>query len=300
MHLKLGSRKSRLAIWQTEQVAQRLQASLPDITTEIVTMDTLGDKILDKPLPKIGAKGLFTQELEQALFAGEIDLAVHSLKDLPSSLPPGLEYAGSLERAAPTDALISARWERFEDVPEDGTIATGSLRRKAQLLSQKPGLSFENLRGNIDTRLQKLRDNGWDGIIMATAALHRLGRADLVSIELPPETFVPAVSQGAIGIEIASKRDEIRELTKTIAHAPTVEAVTAERIFMRRLEGGCSVPLGAYCQRDGTNWTFRAWVGSTDGSRVLTDVSTGSNPNGLAEAMASDFINRGAAEILGR
>lgn len=300
MHLKLGSRKSRLALWQTERVAERLRSAVPDVTTEIITMDTIGDKISDKPLPKIGAKGLFTQELEQALHADEIDLAVHSLKDLPTSLPPGLEYAGSLERAAPTDALISTRWTSFDEIPEDGTIATGSLRRKAQLLAQKPGLKFENLRGNIDTRLRKLEDNGWDGIIMATAALHRLGRAELVSIELPHETFVPAVSQGAIGIEIASKRDDVREILDVIAHEPTVTAVTAERIFMRRLEGGCSVPLGAYCHSDGNQWVFRGWVGSTDGRQVLTDVTRGDDPDELAETMSRDFIERGAAKILGR
>lgn len=300
MHLILGSRKSRLALWQTRRVAARIEEAVADATTEIVTMDTLGDKIRDRPLPKIGAKGLFTQELEQALHAGEIHLAVHSLKDLPSELPDGLEFAATLERANPTDALISTRWTSVEQLPEDATIATGSQRRKAQLLAVKSGLQFRELRGNIDTRLRKLEENGWDGIIMASAALHRLGRPELIACEMPVESFVPAVSQGAIGIEIASDRDDVREIVDSINHGETIEAVTAERIFMRRLEGGCSVALGAYCKRSGDAWIFRGWVGSPDGSRVLSEQTTGQEPKELAQAMAETFIERGAREILGR
>ncbi len=299
-HLRIGSRRSRLALWQTNHIAALLMDAHPRLTTEVVTMDTIGDKITDVPLPKIGAKGLFTQELEDALLDGSVDIAVHSLKDLPTTLPEGLAYVGSPERAAPTDAFISTKWASFEEVPEDGVIATGSLRRKAQLLSVKPGLRFESLRGNIDTRLRKLEEFGWDGIIMATAALERLERPELVAQELNAQTFVPAVSQGAIGIEARADRRDIKDLLAPILHMLTVEAVEAERTFMRALEGGCSVPLGAHCVRVGDQWSFRAWVGSEDGQRTLNDVAIGPDPVALANAMVLDFRAKGANEILGR
>lgn len=300
MHLRIGSRKSRLALWQTETVARLLREAHPFVTTEIVTMDTLGDRVLDVPLPKIGAKGLFTQELEDALYSGEIDLAVHSLKDLPTELPEGLAYIGSPARAAATDAFISTKWSSFEEVPADGVIATGSLRRKAQLLHAKPGLRFESLRGNIDTRLRKLDEFGWDGIIMATAALHRLERPEVVTQELDADVFVPAVSQGAIGIEARADRADVRELVDAICDAQTVAAVTAERRFMRALEGGCSVPLGAHCVPAGQGWSMKAWVGDERGAQVLTHRMEGQDALALAEALVAYFLEHGAQAILGR
>jgi hydroxymethylbilane synthase len=298
--LRIVSRKSRLALWQTNRVADLIRAAHPDVTTEVVTMDTTGDKIRDKPLPKIGGKGLFTRELEEALLADEVELAVHSLKDLPTSLPDGLAYAGSPQRATPTDCLVSTRWESFEQLPDDATIATGSVRRRAQLWSKRPNLRFEELRGNIDTRLRKLDENGWDAIVMATAALRRMGRDELVTAELPPEQFVPAVSQGAIGIEIREGRDDVAELLADVFDEATVTAVRGERQFMKRLEGGCSVPVAAHCRGVDEGWEFHGWVGSLDGKRVLHDVRVGSDPVAMADAMADDFIERGAQEILGR
>lgn len=297
--LRIVSRKSPLAMWQTNLVAGRLRDA-HGVQTEIVTLDTTGDKIRDKPLPKIGAKGLFTLELEQALLAGEADLAVHSLKDLPSTLPNGLAYAGSPERAAPTDCLVSPRWSSFDELPDDAVIATGSVRRRAQLLSHKPGLRFEELRGNIDTRLRKLEENGWDAIVMATAALHRLERPDLIAGELPPDRFVPAVSQGAIGIEIRADRDDVARMVEAVSHEPTVRAVSGERRFMARLEGGCSVPVAAYCSPHADGWELSGWVGSLDGRRVLHETAVGADPVAIADAMAQRFFERGAAGILGR
>jgi hydroxymethylbilane synthase len=299
--VRIASRKSKLALWQTERVAELIRAAHPDVTTEIVTMVTTGDRERDKPLPKIGGKGLFTRELEAALLADEVELAVHSLKDLPTTLPEGLAYAGSPERAAPTDCLVSTKWSSFEELPDDATIATGSVRRRAQLLAQRPGFRFEELRGNIDTRLRKLDEHGWDAIVMATAALRRMGRDELVTAELEPERFVPAVSQGAIGLEIREARDDVAELLQGVFDEETMVAVAGERQFMRRLEGGCSVPVAAHCRRteDG-DWEFHGWVGSLDGQRILHDVRTGTDPVAMADAVADDFIDQGAREILGR
>jgi hydroxymethylbilane synthase len=298
MTIRIGSRKSRLALWQTRRIAALIQDAHEDVSVEIVTMDTLGDKILDKALPEIGGKGLFTQELEAALLTDEIDLAVHSLKDLPTDLPDGLKYAGSPERGNPTDALISQKWDSLEAFPDDAVVATGSRRRRAELLAQHPGMEFRDLRGNIDTRLQKLEDNGWDGIVMATVALERLQMDHVVTIELDPSVYVPAVSQGALGVETRVGRDDVDDILAPILHEETVKAVTAERVFLNRLEGGCSVPLGAHCMRVDGQWTFRGWVGSLDGTTVLHEVERGPDPAALADDMATQFIDRGAREIL--
>jgi hydroxymethylbilane synthase len=300
MKVKLGSRKSRLALWQTHKIAELLTAAHQGLEIDIVTMDTLGDKTTDKPLPAIGAKGLFTIELEEALLEDTVDIAVHSLKDLPTELPEGLIYAGSPVRANPTDAFISTKWKDLSELPPDATIATGSRRRKSQLLSERPGLTFKDLRGNIDTRLRKLDEYGWDGIIMASAALERLERPELITTELDPAVYVPAVGQGAIGLETRAGREDIAALIAPILHGDTVKAVTAERLFLNRLEGGCSVALGAYCYRStGTGpWIFRGWVGSQDGSRKLAEEATGDDPIALAEAMIERFLTHGARSIL--
>lgn len=298
--IRIASRKSPLALWQTELVAELLQGAHDGLRTEIVTMQTTGDKVRDKPLPEIGGKGLFTKELEDALLTDEVDLAVHSLKDLPSTLPDGLKYGGSPERAAATDALISPRWKSLEELPDDAVIATGSVRRRAQLLAYKPSFRFEQLRGSIDTRLRKLKENGWDAIVMATAALHRLQRPELIAFELPASEFVPAVAQGAIGVEVREGRPEIEGLLADVMHAQTVTAVLGERQFMKRLEGGCSVPVAAYCTRADGQWRFSGWVSSLDGQTVLHETVHGDDPIRLADAMADRFIERGASEILSR
>ena len=298
MKLRIGSRKSSLALWQTHHVEALLQAAHPGLDVEVVTMDTLGDKRRDVPMPSLGAKGLFTQELEEALLSDDIDLAVHSLKDLPSTLPEGLIYTGSPERGAPTDAFISRKWSSLNDLPEGATVATGSQRRRAQLLHLRPDLNLVDLRGNIGTRLDKLDRQGFDGIIMATVALHRLEMVDQITQELDPTLYVPAVSQGAIGIETRQGRRDVEELLSPIFHQATIAAVSAERAFMGRLEGGCSVALGAYCQPAGEKWTFHGWVSSPDGQSTLRDSKTGGSPLELAIDMAEDFLKRGARDIL--
>ncbi|MBA2661391.1 MAG: hydroxymethylbilane synthase [Bradymonadaceae bacterium] len=298
MKLRIGSRKSRLALWQTRHVAALLKQHHGGLEIEIVTMDTMGDKISDVPLPQIGVKGLFTQELEDQLLAKTIDLAVHSLKDLPSTFADGLKFAGAPLRANPTDAFISTRWSSLAMLPQHAVLATGSQRRKSQLLSQLPGLRFESLRGNIDTRLRKLDEHGWDGIIMATAALERLGRMHLVSEELDASIYVPAVAQGAIGVEICEGRADIEALLAPIFDPTTNRAVEAERTFLRKLEGGCSVALGAYCHEADGLWTFHGWIGSRDGSQVKKERAQGTDPGALAAAMADAFIANGARTIL--
>ncbi len=301
--VKIGSRKSRLALWQTRYIAGLLEDAHDGLDVEIVTMDTLGDKVLDKSLPEIGGKGLFTAELEQALLADHIDLAVHSLKDLPTDLPDGLKYAGSPARGTATDSLISEKWSSLDELPEDAVIATGSLRRRAELLARHPQFEFRDLRGNIGTRLEKLKKHGFDAIVMATVALERLEMADTVTCELDPDLYVPAVGQGAVGVEIREGRADIEELLAPIFDADTVEAVTAERIVMNRLEGGCSVPLGAHCrladdpETDG-KWRLQAWAGTPDGRRTLDETLTGDDAGAMAEKLAEILIDQGARDVL--
>lgn len=296
--IKIGSRKSRLALWQTNHIARLLRDAHPGLQVEIVTMDTLGDKVLDKALPEIGGKGLFTAELEQALVADAVDLAVHSLKDLPTDLPQGLKYAGSPERGTATDSVISHKWASLDEFPEDAVIASGSLRRRAELWAKHPNFEFRDLRGNIGTRLEKLKKNDWDGIIMATVALERLDMADTVTTELDPDIYVPAVGQGAIGIETREGRDDVDELLAPILHRETVTAVTAERIVMNRLEGGCSVPLGAHCRREDGKWRLHGWAGSPDGRQVVQEVMHGDDPVAMASEMADALIAAGARDVL--
>ncbi len=299
MNLKIGSRTSNLAMWQSRRIAAVVESAYENVNVEILGMETTGDRRTDEPLPEIGAKGLFTAELEEALLDDRIDLAVHSLKDLPSRLPEGLRYAGSPERGAPTDAFISTRWDSFDDLPQGATVATGSQRRRSQLLHKRPDLELVNLRGNIETRLRKLDDYGFDGIIMATVALERLEMTDRITTELDPTTYVPAVSQGTIGVETRIGRDDVDELLEPLWHVPTVVATRAERTFMRRLDGGCSVALGGYSRRrDDGRWSFFGWASSSDGRRVLHDHRTGGDPTVLADAMADDFLERGVRDIL--
>jgi hydroxymethylbilane synthase len=298
--LRLGTRRSPLALYQANLIADLLRAAHPDLTVTIITMDTRGDVILDVPLPQIGGKGLFTQELEDQLLDGRLDLAVHSMKDLPSALPAGLALAASPQRGTPADALVSHKWRSLDQLPQGARVATGSVRRKAQLLSLRPDLQFQDLRGNIDTRIKKILDHDLDAIIMAATALERLGRTEPGHIALDPATFVPAVAQGAIAVEINQDRADVAALLAAIDHAPTSAATRAERLFMSTLEGGCSVPLAAHAAQEGDQWRFTGWVGAPDGSRALHSSTLGPDPDQLARAAAADFIERGARALMGR
>ncbi|MFB6264529.1 MAG: hydroxymethylbilane synthase [Bradymonadaceae bacterium] len=296
--IEIGSRTSRLARWQAERVGTALERANEDVETTIVGMETLGDRVRDQSVPEIDAEGVFTATLERALLAGEVDCAVHSLKDLRSELPEGLVYAGSLERGNPADALVSRRWNAVDELPQGGVVATGSPRRRGQLRRRRPDLEFVGVRGNIGTRLDKLDDENWDGLIMAATALERLGRESAIAAELDPTRHVPAASQAAIGVEMADDRDDLHDLFEPIWHERTTTACRAERTFLARLEGGCTAPIGVYCHREEGEWALYGWVGDVDGARELRDRSTGSAPVAMAESMAELFLRRGAGAIL--
>lgn len=300
--LTIGSRGSQLALWQANYIRDLFQKKDGNLTVEIRTIRTRGDRIRNVPLPKIGGKGLFTKEIEDALLADEIQCAVHSLKDLPTALPEGLVFAGSPERADPRDAFVSFKWRRLADVPDDGVIATGSYRRQALIRLQKPNIRFVELRGNIGTRLRKLKEAGWDGIIMAAAALERLGEEEHIAEYLNPETFIPSVSQGAIGIEVNSKRTDVMELVESISDSTTVQAVLAERAFMRQLEGGCSIPLGAWGRIRDDRLILTGFISDLEGREALNRTLTGDPERAeeLGKELADQFIDLGGKEILSR
>jgi hydroxymethylbilane synthase len=298
----IGSRGSRLALWQAEKVRELLEEAHPGLAAEIRIIKTKGDAILDRPLEKIGDKGLFTKELEIELLADRIDIAVHSLKDLPSELPEGLELVGCPARADTRDAFVSRRWKRFDDVGERCVLATGSNRRRALVLERRPHARFEDLRGNIETRLEKLEREGWDGIVMATAALDRLGLSEIVTERLDRDWFVPAVGQGAIGIEGRAGRPEVLEVCAAITDPQTFRAVRAERAFMHRLEGGCMAALGAWGRIEEGKLRLTGFVSSLDGAERIRESTDGSpaEPEAVGIALADRFLERGAGGLLRR
>lgn len=296
----IGSRGSQLALWQANHIRDLLNKHYPTLHVELKIFTTLGDKIQNKSLPEIGGKGLFTQEIEEALLDKRIDIAVHSLKDLPSALPKGLCLAATPEREDVRDAFVSTRWNRLSDIPENGIIATGSVRRRAQIKRAKPSITFEHLRGNINTRLRKLDKQEWDGIIMASIALKRLKIENRITQYLDPSIFIPAVGQGAIGIEVKSSRQEVINLIKLINHVPTFLAVTGERIFMKLLEGGCSVPLGAWGRIEKEEFMLTGYFSNLEGTKTLMETVQGPVKDSeiLAENLAKNFLRQGAKELL--
>lgn len=291
MNIVLGTRGSRLALWQAQHIRELLLKKVNDITVDVISIKTKGDQIPDKALPDIGGKGLFTKEIEDALLEKRIDIAVHSLKDLPSELPKGLLYAGSPKRADCRDTFVSKKWLSLNSVPNGGRLATGSMRRKALIFEQNPTITCGMLRGNIDTRLRKLEDEDWDGIIMAAAALDRLGMHDHITEFLNPDSFVPAVGQGAIGLEIKESRTELNQILDAIIDKETVAAVKAERTFMRALEGGCSVPIGAWGRLINGTLTLTGYFASPDGKRNIRETLTGSqkSPEELGSRLAEKY-----------
>jgi hydroxymethylbilane synthase len=299
--LRLGTRGSALARWQTDHVAGLLSWAWPDLACEVVVLGTQGDRVLDTPLPLIGGKGVFTAELEAALRSGEIDLAVHSLKDLPAGLPGTLPLGAVPRRATSADALISRRGFRLESLPRGATVGTGSLRRAAQLLHFRPDLRILDVRGNVDTRVRKAleAEGPYDAMLLAHAGLERLGLSDVVSEVLPFEVVLPAPAQGALGIQC---RDEalILSLLAPLDHEETRRAVEAERAFLVGLGGGCSLPVAAYGVIDGGSLHLRGRVTTPDGRRQL-DVSNSAPPAdaiGLGSRLAEAALARGAAAIL--
>lgn len=298
--IRIATRKSPLAMWQAEHVAAALKKAHPGIEVELLAMSTQGDKILDTPLAKIGGKGLFIKELEQAMLEDRADIAVHSMKDVPVEFPPGLHLATIMEREDPRDAFVSNQYDSFDDLPQGAKVGTSSLRRQCQLLDRRPDLEIHPLRGNVNTRLRKLDEGEFDAIILAAAGLIRLGFQDRITGFIEPEESLPAVGQGAVGIECRSNSPRINELLAPLNHEETAIRVRAERAMNNRLEGGCQVPIAGHAiLQDGLLY-LRGLVGTTDGDEIVRGEISGPAEDGetMGAALAEELLQRGAAEIL--
>jgi len=298
--LRIGTRRSALARAQSGWVRGRLAALHPGLEIDLVPMETQGDKLLDAPLAKFGGKGLFVKELEEALLDGRIDLAVHSLKDVPVALPGGLHLGAICEREDPRDALVSPRHGVFAKLPQGARVGTSSLRRQAQLKARRPDLEIVPLRGNVQTRLDKIEREGLDAVVLALAGLRRLGLEGHVTEILDPEVSLPAIGQGALAIECRTEDPATNARVAGLVHPESASAARAERAFLARLGGGCQVPLGAYATLDGNRLRLRAFVGSPDGTRAVRGERRGTVEEGesIGRALAEDLIARGAEEII--
>jgi hydroxymethylbilane synthase len=302
MKIRIGTRGSRLAIVQCEWVGDRIRSSNPAVELELVRIKTEGDKILDSPLSKIGGKGLFVKEIEEALLDGRVDLAVHSMKDLPAELPEGLILAAFPEREDPHDVLISNGNLPLSEIPEGGRLGTSSLRRAAQVLHLRPDLEILPLRGNVDTRLKKLKRRDFDAVILAAAGINRLGLAEEISQILTTADVLPAIGQGVLGLEVRRDDRTVIDLVAAMNHHPTELAVTAERAFLQKLEGGCQVPIAGLARLDGDAVILEGMVAELDGSRLLRDKirGTGEHAAQLGATLAGRLIDAGAGDILDR
>jgi hydroxymethylbilane synthase len=296
----IGSRGSALALWQAHAVEGMLQERFPGLAVRIEIIHTTGDKILDTSLSRIGDKGLFTKELELALLDRRIDLAVHSLKDMATAVPEGLALSAITRRHRPEDALVAPAGTTIATLPEGGTVGSGSLRRRAQLLRLRPDLNVVDVRGNVQTRLEKYRTNGWDGMILAVAGLERLGLGDAIAQVIPPTTMLPAVGQGALGVETRDGDHEIVDLVGALDHAETHAATLAERALLRALQGGCQVPIGAYAVTDGERLEMDGMIASLDGTRLVRDRIEGNAADAerLGTELAARLAASGGEEIL--
>lgn len=313
--LVIGTRGSPLAVWQAEHVAARLGETCPGLSVRLERIRTTGDRILDVPLAQVGGKALFVKEIEEALLAGRVDLAVHSMKDVPTDLPEGLAIAAIPPREDPADVLISREGRRLADLPRGARVGTSSLRRQSQLLQHRPDLVVVGLRGNLDTRIRKLGGEGLDAIVLAAAGVKRLGLDRLVTEVLPPDIILPAVGQGALGIEIRVPRGgggaggqggsdgcdaSVAEFVKALDHADTHTAVRAERAMLRRLGGGCQVPIAALASVEGTALLLRGLIASTDGATVIRGEARGAaaDPDAVGHGLAVELLERGGRVIL--
>jgi hydroxymethylbilane synthase len=298
--LRIATRRSALAMWQAQHVKALLQQQHADLQIELVPIVTRGDQVLDRPLAEIGGKGLFLKELEQALLAGEADLAVHSMKDMPAELTPGLELEAALPRATPFDAWLSRGGESLAELPAGSRVGTSSLRRQCQLLAVRPELEVVSLRGNVDTRLQKLLDGDYDAIILACAGLERLGLAEHITEVLAAPLWLPAPTQGIIGLQCRTTDDETRLLLEPLADEDSAVQAMAERAVTRVLQGSCQLPLGVYAQIRGPHVEVTAMVGTADGRRILRASDHG--PIHLADSVgqgvADELLEAGAQTII--
>lgn len=301
--IHIGTRGSALALWQAQWVRDRLARLYPSTRCDMKTIKTTGDKILDTPLAHIGDKGLFTKELENALLDGIIDLAVHSLKDVPTKLPEGLVIGAICEREDVRDVFIphpARRIKALADVPRGGTVATGSLRRKAQLLRHRPDLRIVDIRGNLETRIRKLKESDWDGMLLAHAGVTRLGKRHLIGEVIPTDVILPAVGQGALAIEIRVNDDFLQTALAPLDHESTRMATLAERALLRRLEGGCQIPVGAHARIVKSELMLDAMVASLDGTRMVTGSISGPADDAeiLGAQLARQLLRDGAEAIL--
>lgn len=298
--LRIATRKSPLALWQARHVQQLLQRHHPQLQVELVPLKTRGDIILDTPLARIGGKGLFVKELEQALLDGRADIAVHSMKDVPALFPDGLDLIAICEREDPRDAFVSSRYASLQELPLHSVVGTASLRRQSQLLALRPDLRITTLRGNVGTRLTKLDEGEFDAIILASSGLKRLGLTDRIRAYLSPEISLPAPGQGAIGIEARADDARTRALLAPLHHPKTAQCVLAERAVNARLNGSCQVPLGSYAEQQSDTLWLRALVGTVDGRRILRSECRGpvADAVALGDALAETLLSQGADAIL--
>jgi hydroxymethylbilane synthase len=298
--LRIGTRGSQLALWQANWVKEQLIRKHPDLDVEIHTIKTTGDKILDVPLAKVGGKGLFVKEIEEALMENSVDLAVHSMKDVPTELPDGLGIVAVSEREDPRDAVLGQNKTPILELPQGAKIGTSSLRRQAQLFAARPDFDIEPLRGNINTRLRKLREGMYDAIILAMAGVKRLGWDKEVTEVIDPGVMLPAIGQGALGIETRLTDEGTLERIAFLNDEATSSCVAAERAFLHRLEGGCQVPIAAYAVREGDEVLLTGLVGSVDGTRIIKDSDRGpaSGAAQLGDTLANRILEAGGREIL--
>jgi hydroxymethylbilane synthase len=294
--LRIGSRGSQLALWQANHISGLLRAQGQEVEIEII--HTTGDKITDVALAKVGTKGMFTKEIEEALAGRQVDLAVHSLKDLPTELPGGFEIAAITERQDPRDAFCSLKYNSIEALPQGARVGTSSLRRQAQLKAIRPDLDIHPLRGNVDTRLRKLEQGEYDAIVLASAGLKRLGKTELVQEIIPAEIMCPAAGQGALGIEIREGDVKTRELLTFLNDSNARAATTCERALLNSLGGGCQVPIGAFAERRDGKLHLEAIVADPDGSKVLRDTRDGDDPVKLGNDAGAALLKRGGDAIL--
>ena len=299
--ITIATRGSKLALWQAEWVKSELDKINPDFEVELNKIKTTGDKILDVPLAQVGGKGLFVKEIEEAMLRGEADLAVHSMKDVPTDLPEGLHLSAICEREDPRDAFIAGpQIKNFQALPQGAHVGTSSLRRICQLLNKRPDLKITQLRGNVDTRLRKLSEGQFDAIILATAGVKRLGHADRITEKLSTDVSLPAIGQGAVGIECRVDDEFINNLLKKLNHEETSVCVRTERAFLKKLEGGCQVPIAAYARLKDGNVFIEGLVGSLDG-KTLIKASLKGKPEeavSLGTRLAENLLSKGAGKIL--
>lgn len=298
--IRIATRKSALAMWQAEHVADALSRLHPGLSVEIIGMTTRGDKILDAPLAKVGGKGLFVKELEQGMLDGDADIAVHSMKDVPVDFPDGLHLACILEREDPRDAFVSTRFETLDELPEGACVGTSSLRRQCQLAVRRPDLKIEPLRGNVNTRLRKLDAGDYDAIILAAAGLLRLEFGERIRSYLSTEQSLPAIGQGAIGIECRSQDARVHALIAPLNHEPTAQRVIAERALNARLNGGCQVPIAGHAEHHDGALVLRGLVGMPDGSSLMRSQASGPPDAGerIGREVGDALLAQGADKVL--